>query len=314
MVIRKAVFPTHPGKLAHPVIPLGCAAVRQILLHDTLSGQLRALEPRDPGRVGIYACGPTVYARIHVGNARPYVVFSLLKRFLVHEGYEVTLVVNITDINDKIYAAARDNPLTSTELATAMIEAYVADTERARGRPARSRAAGERDDRVHHRADRGARGIGSCLSRRRRRLLLRRFVPALRSALAPARRGARSRRRRGGRRAQARRRRLCPVEGVQARRGQLLGFAVGSWAPGMAHRVFGDGGDAARSGFRNPWRRQRPDLPAPRKRGRADRGGTPHSARTALGAQRNGQPRPREDGEVRREHLLAARGDRRLRP
>ena len=66
-----------------------------------------ALEPRDPGRVRIYACGPTVYGRIHVGNARPFVVFSLLKRFLVHEGYEVTFVANITDVNDKIYDAAR---------------------------------------------------------------------------------------------------------------------------------------------------------------------------------------------------------------
>ena len=65
------------------------------------------LEPRDPGKVGIYACGPTVYSRIHVGNARPFVVFSLLKRFLEHEGYDVTLVANITDINDKIYDAAR---------------------------------------------------------------------------------------------------------------------------------------------------------------------------------------------------------------
>jgi cysteinyl-tRNA synthetase len=112
------------------------AAVREILLHDTLTGRLRALEPKTPGRVGMYVCGPTVYARIHVGNARPYVVFSLLKRFLVHEGYEVTLVINVTDINDKIYAAARDNPLTSTELATAMTEAYIRDTDELElGRP-----------------------------------------------------------------------------------------------------------------------------------------------------------------------------------
>ena len=70
-------------------------------------GARQPLEPREPGRVGIYACGPTVYGRIHVGNARPFVVFSLLKRFLEHEGYEVTLVANVTDINDKIYDAAR---------------------------------------------------------------------------------------------------------------------------------------------------------------------------------------------------------------
>ncbi len=80
--------------------------MREIRLHDTLSGELRPLETREPGKVGIYACGPTVYARVHVGNARPFVVFALLKRFLEHEGYEVTLVENVTDVNDKIYAAA----------------------------------------------------------------------------------------------------------------------------------------------------------------------------------------------------------------
>ena len=58
--------------------------------------------------MGIYACGPTVYGRVHVGNARPFVVFALLKRFLEHEGQEVTLVENVTDVNDKIYDAARE--------------------------------------------------------------------------------------------------------------------------------------------------------------------------------------------------------------
>ena len=81
--------------------------MREIRLYDTRTRSVRPLEPRDPGKVGIYACGPTVYARVHVGNARPFVVFSQLKRFLEHEGYDVTLVANITDINDKIYDAAR---------------------------------------------------------------------------------------------------------------------------------------------------------------------------------------------------------------
>jgi cysteinyl-tRNA synthetase len=105
------------------------AAVRTITIHDTASGQLRPLEPRDPGRVGVYACGPTVYGRIHVGNARPFVVFSLLKRFLEHEGYDVTLVVNVTDVNDKIYDAARAAGVGSEQLATEMTAAYVADTD-----------------------------------------------------------------------------------------------------------------------------------------------------------------------------------------
>jgi cysteinyl-tRNA synthetase len=79
--------------------------------------------------VSIYACGPTVYGRIHVGNARPFVLFSLLKRFLQHEGYGVTLVVNITDVNDKIYDAARAAGRTSAELAVQMADAYRADTD-----------------------------------------------------------------------------------------------------------------------------------------------------------------------------------------
>jgi cysteinyl-tRNA synthetase len=103
--------------------------MRPILLHDTLSGELRALEPRDPGRVGIYACGPTVYSRIHIGNARPFVVFSLLRRFLAYEGYEVSLVVNVTDVNDKIYDAARTQGRGSAELAAEMTALYRADTD-----------------------------------------------------------------------------------------------------------------------------------------------------------------------------------------
>jgi cysteinyl-tRNA synthetase len=103
--------------------------MREVRIHDTLSGDLRTLEPRDPPRVGIYACGPTVYGPVHVGNARPYVVFSLLKRFLEHERYDATLVANITDVNDKIYDAARAQGVPSAQLACEMTAAYVADTD-----------------------------------------------------------------------------------------------------------------------------------------------------------------------------------------
>src|SRR6266545_1106055 len=102
---------------------------REIRLHDTRTARKEPLESRDPGRVGIYSCGPTVYNRIHIGNARPYVVPSLLKRFLEHEGYGVTLVANITDINDKIYDAARPLGVPSAQLAREMTEHYLADTE-----------------------------------------------------------------------------------------------------------------------------------------------------------------------------------------
>ena len=90
--------------------------MRTISLHDTRTGRLTEVRPREPGKIGIYACGPTVYARIHIGNARPFVVFSLLRRFLRSEGYEATLVINVTDVNDKIYDAARAEGRSATLL------------------------------------------------------------------------------------------------------------------------------------------------------------------------------------------------------
>jgi cysteinyl-tRNA synthetase len=103
--------------------------VTPIRIHDTLSGELRELEPRESGKVGIYACGPTVYGRIHIGNARPYVIFTLLRRFLAHEGLDPKLVINVTDINDKIYDAAKEAGEPSAEYAGEMTAAYVADTD-----------------------------------------------------------------------------------------------------------------------------------------------------------------------------------------
>ena len=103
--------------------------MRTISLQDTLSGKLAVLVPEAPPRVRIYVCGPTVYGRVHVGNARPFVVFSLLRRFLAAEGYEVVFVANITDINDKIYAAATRAGVPSGALAEEMTAAYRADTD-----------------------------------------------------------------------------------------------------------------------------------------------------------------------------------------
>ncbi len=99
-----------------------------VRIHDSLSGEVLPLEGPGPGGIGIYACGPTVYGRIHIGNARPFVIFTLLKRFLVHQGLEATLVINITDVNDKIYDAARRAGRPSPEYAAEMIAAYLDDT------------------------------------------------------------------------------------------------------------------------------------------------------------------------------------------
>lgn len=108
----------------------------KIHLFDTRTRALKPLETREPGKVGIYVCGPTVYQPIHIGNARPFVVFNWLKRYLQSVGYEVTLVANITDINDRIYAEALKVDTPSGELAVRMADRYIADTDRlGLGRP-----------------------------------------------------------------------------------------------------------------------------------------------------------------------------------
>jgi cysteinyl-tRNA synthetase len=102
-------------------------------VHDTLTGALVELPP-PPGPIGIYWCGPTVYRRIHVGNALAVSVIPLwLKGWLAHKGYDTKVVVNITDINDKIYDAA---PGHSAELASDATRWYFEDTDRlGLGRP-----------------------------------------------------------------------------------------------------------------------------------------------------------------------------------
>ncbi|HEU4899315.1 MAG TPA: cysteine--tRNA ligase, partial [Actinomycetota bacterium] len=80
-------------------------------LHNTLTRRKEPFVPREPGRVGIYLCGPTVYAEPHIGNLRPVVVFDVLRRHLAASGYEVTYVRNYTDVDDKIINAAGHDPL-----------------------------------------------------------------------------------------------------------------------------------------------------------------------------------------------------------
>jgi cysteinyl-tRNA synthetase len=93
-------------------------------LFDTYTRALFELPP-PPGPIRMYVCGPTVYQRIHIGNARPFVLSLWLKRWLEETGYDVRLAENITDINDKIYAAA---PGHSAELAAEASRWYVEDT------------------------------------------------------------------------------------------------------------------------------------------------------------------------------------------
>ena len=92
--------------------------------------------PLHPGKVGIYACGPTVYDYFHIGNARPFITFDVLRRYFEHRGYEVTFVQNFTDIDDKMIKRANQEGITVKELGDRFIKEYYQDAQSLGIRPA----------------------------------------------------------------------------------------------------------------------------------------------------------------------------------
>ena len=100
-----------------------------IRLHDTMAREKRAFEPADPERVTMYVCGPTVYSRAHIGNARPAVVFDVLARLLRHSYGEDSLVYarNVTDVEDKIIAAAEAEGVAPSVITRRYEDFYLAD-------------------------------------------------------------------------------------------------------------------------------------------------------------------------------------------
>ena len=96
-------------------------------LFNTMSMQKEEFVPIEPGKVRMYACGPTVYNFIHVGNARPIIMFDVLRRYLEYRGYEVTFVQNFTDVDDKIIKRANEEGITSEEVAKKYIAEYFTD-------------------------------------------------------------------------------------------------------------------------------------------------------------------------------------------
>ena len=100
----------------------------QLRVHNTLTRTKEVFEPQDPKRVRMYVCGPTVYNLIHVGNARPAIVFDVLVRHLRAAGRKVTFVRNYTDIDDRIIATAVANREEPMAVAERYIDAYLADT------------------------------------------------------------------------------------------------------------------------------------------------------------------------------------------
>ncbi len=94
---------------------------------NTLTKQKEAFVPLEPGKVKMYVCGPTVYNYIHIGNARPAIVFDTLRRYLKYRGYEVTFVQNITDVDDKLIRKANEEGITVKEVADRYTDAFNED-------------------------------------------------------------------------------------------------------------------------------------------------------------------------------------------
>lgn len=105
-------------------------------LYNTLTRQKETFEPIEPGKVRLYACGPTVYNFIHIGNARPLCIFDVLRRYLEWRGYEVNFVQNFTDIDDKIIRRANEEGVSFQEIAEKYIEEFWTDARGLGVRPA----------------------------------------------------------------------------------------------------------------------------------------------------------------------------------
>ncbi|MEE1169345.1 MAG: class I tRNA ligase family protein, partial [Anaerovoracaceae bacterium] len=98
-------------------------------VYNTMTRQKEEFKPLHEGKVNMYVCGPTVYNFFHIGNARPFVVFDTLRKYLIYKGYDVTFVQNFTDVDDKIINRAKEEGLTAMEVADKYIEEYYKDAQ-----------------------------------------------------------------------------------------------------------------------------------------------------------------------------------------
>lgn len=98
-------------------------------VYDTMSRSQREFTPRDPGKVSIYVCGVTPYNFCHIGNARPYLVWDVIRRYLAYKGYSVRYVQNFTDVDDKIIKRAQEEGISALAVADRYIKEYFHDMD-----------------------------------------------------------------------------------------------------------------------------------------------------------------------------------------
>jgi cysteinyl-tRNA synthetase len=98
-----------------------------IRIYDSMARRVVDLDTREPGRVAMYVCGPTVYNLIHIGNARTFVWFDLIRRYLIYRGFDVTYVMNYTDVDDRIIERAKLESTSADAITAKYAEAFEAD-------------------------------------------------------------------------------------------------------------------------------------------------------------------------------------------
>ena len=289
-----------------------------IRVYNTLSKSKEPFEPVQPGKVGIYLCGPTVYKPSHIGHMVGPVIFDTIKRYLVYSGYEVTLVVNITDVDDKLIAESNARKMAMADLAAEMTADYMRNIE----------ALGV--DAIDH-FPRCTENIDEIIDFTQG-LIAKGF--AYRSdgdvyfdvgkdpdygKLSHRSPGVDAGRRGRHGRAEAERRRFRPLEGRQAGRA-LLAQSLGPRPAGLAHRVLGHEPPPAGPHLRHPRRRPGPGLPPSRKRDRPERmlprpadGQVLAAQRPDAGQRRGGQGRrPPHPARRRRPRRPAGRQDQQV--
>lgn len=98
-------------------------------LFNTLTRKKEEFIPLEKGKVKMYVCGPTVYNYFHIGNARPFIIFDVLRRYFAYRGYDITYIQNFTDVDDKIINKAQEEGISSKEVAEKYIHEYFVDAD-----------------------------------------------------------------------------------------------------------------------------------------------------------------------------------------
>jgi hypothetical protein len=266
-------------------------------LYNTLTREKEPFTPLEPGKVRMYSCGPTVYNFFHIGNARPFIVFDTLRRYLEYRGYEVTFVQNFTDIDDRMIKLSQEAGVTLKAFADRYINEYWQDANGLGIKPAD----------VHPRATESIPEIIALIEKLVEKghayevagdvyfdtHSFKEYGKLSHYNLEELEAGARI--------------------GVDERKRDAMDFALwkaqkpgepawespwGPRGPGLACGMLGHGLPPPGRDHRHPFRRTRSHFPAPRERNRPERGGQRQALCALLAAQRVHQCQQREDVQI----------------